>query len=359
MHEDPTSDLHPKKHSTRDHRISCEMTRVSNISPEVDITVVTESQPMNTTGIAVSDVFIQFLTNPKSTMFWPPTKTGEGSSNTPSDAEVLKAASLLEQVVKDHLGVDKPDQEKVHEPASSPDSEDLFGDIDVGVLMKRITSLKKDKIFKDVQIASLLEEITHKIQLIQDLETNLGSISIVVMDLKQKLEEKFGKEFTEPRKEYTAAEREQHDKEHEEALNKYIENPKHTANQKLKQKEVVMRNVGSEKDYGFQDLPDRYVATTRRDRYDRYGNRSGIKSSAYNDEKGMFLVTRKNGKVEYYNSTSLFESSTAVDLCELSLAPYHDQCRNPNCRIGWNFYNKIQKQALVNDVLQNTSIYLV
>ncbi|MFS7927702.1 hypothetical protein Hanom_Chr04g00312211 [Helianthus anomalus] len=62
----------------------------------------------------------------------------------------------------------------------------------------------------------------------------------------------------------------------------------------------------------------------------------------------FFFVTRKNGNVEYYNAASSFESWTAVDLRELSQAPYHDQCRNPNCKIGWNFYNKIQKQALVN-----------
>ncbi|KAJ0614357.1 hypothetical protein HanIR_Chr02g0061551 [Helianthus annuus] len=225
MQEDPTVDLHPRKCSRRDPRISCEMARVSNISPEVYIPVVTESQPMDTTGTTVSDVFIQFLTNPKSTMFMPAAKTGKGSGNTPSDAEVLKAASLLEQAAKDYVDADKPDQEKVYEPASSPNSEDLFGDVDVTVLMKRITILEEDKIFKDVQIASLLEEITHKNQQIQDLETHLGSLPVVVMDLKQKLETKFGKDFAEPRKEYIAVEIEQQDKEREEALSKYIETP--------------------------------------------------------------------------------------------------------------------------------------
>ncbi|KAM0070839.1 hypothetical protein Hdeb2414_s0001g00017921 [Helianthus debilis subsp. tardiflorus] len=161
MREDPIVDLHTRKRSRRDPRISYEMTRVSSTSPVVNIPVVTESQPMNTTGTTVSDVFIEFLTNPKSTMFMPAAKTGEGSSNTPFDAEVLKAASLLEQAVKDHVDVDKPDQEKVHGLASGHDSEDLFGDVDVGVLMKRIIALEEDKIFKDVQIASLLEEITH------------------------------------------------------------------------------------------------------------------------------------------------------------------------------------------------------
>ncbi|KAJ0576494.1 hypothetical protein HanOQP8_Chr05g0181621 [Helianthus annuus] len=145
------------------------------------------------------------------------------------------------------------------------------------------------------------------------------------MDLKQKLEGKFGKEFAKPPKEYTATEKEQMNKEHEEAINKYIQDPPCTVSQRMKQKEVAMRNGGSEKNYGFQDLPDRYVVKTGKDKYERYGNKTGIRSWAYNDEKGLFLVTRNNGKVEYYNSASVFESWIFVDLRELSQASYHDQ----------------------------------
>ncbi|KAM0040084.1 hypothetical protein Hdeb2414_s0012g00389671 [Helianthus debilis subsp. tardiflorus] len=191
--------------------------------------------------------------------------------------------------------------------------------------MKWITTFEEDKIFKDAQIANLLEEITHKNQQIQDLETNIVSLSAIVMDLKQKLEGKFGKEFAKPSKEYSTAEKEQLNKQREEALNKYIQDPPCIVNQRLKQEEVIMRNVGSEKDSGFQDLPDRYVVTTGKDRYDRYGNRTGIKSWAYNDEKGLFLVTRNNGKEGYYNSASSFQPWTAVDHHKLSWASYHDQ----------------------------------
>ncbi|KAF5820874.1 hypothetical protein HanXRQr2_Chr01g0007151 [Helianthus annuus] len=174
--------------------------------------------------------------------------------------------------------------------------------------MKRIIMLEEDKIFKDVEIVSLLEEITHKNQQIQELETNLGSLSAIVTDLKQKLEGKFGKEFVEPPKEYIAPEKEKMDKECEDAMNKYIQEPPRTVSQRMKQKEVVMRNVGSEKNYGFQDLPDRYVIKTCKDIFDRFGNKSGIRSWVYNDEKVFFLVTRNTGTVEYYNSSSAFES---------------------------------------------------
>ncbi|KAJ0457892.1 hypothetical protein HanIR_Chr15g0778961 [Helianthus annuus] len=144
-----------------------------------------------------------------------------------------------------------------------------------------------------------MEEITHKNQQIHELETNMGSLTAVVIDLKPKLEEKFRNEFAEPLKEYTVEERAQMEKEREEAIDHYIQNPPCTANQKKKQKEVIMRNVGAERNFGFQDQPDRYVVTTEKDRFDVYGNRSGIVSWAYNDEKGIFLVKRKNGAMEY------------------------------------------------------------
>ncbi|MFS7929827.1 hypothetical protein Hanom_Chr04g00336991 [Helianthus anomalus] len=52
----------------------------------------------------------------------------------------------------------------------------------------------------------------------------------------------------------------------------------------------------------------------------------------------MFLVKRMNGKIEYYNNSSAFESWTTVDLRELRRDPYHDHCRDHNCKIGWSFY---------------------
>ncbi|MFS7933962.1 hypothetical protein Hanom_Chr05g00385931 [Helianthus anomalus] len=62
----------------------------------------------------------------------------------------------------------------------------------------------------------------------------------------------------------------------------------------------------------------------------------------------MFIVKRKNGDVEYYDNSTAFESQTAVDLRELSNAGYHEQTKNPNYKIGWDFFNKLQQQARVN-----------
>ncbi|KAJ0787728.1 hypothetical protein HanPI659440_Chr05g0183651 [Helianthus annuus] len=114
------------------------------------------------------------------------------------------------------------------------------------------------------------------------------------MDMKQKLGGKFPKEFANPHKETTAKERAKKQKEHDEAMDHYIANPPRTANQKPKKRMVVMRNVGAERDLQFGDKPDRYVITTKKD---KHGNRSGIHSWAYNDEKGMLIVKKRNGDV--------------------------------------------------------------
>ncbi|KAM0019839.1 hypothetical protein Hdeb2414_s0025g00660381 [Helianthus debilis subsp. tardiflorus] len=213
------------------------------------------------------------MLNPRAEMYMPTPKIGQWSSNTPSNADVLGAAELLQQIAKEAAVVTEPNQERTQEAPSSPVSEELFEDNKVAILMKRITALEEDKIFNDVQIASLMEEITHKNQQIHELKKNLGSLTAVVIDLKLKLEGKFPKEFAEPPKEFIAEERAQIEKEREEALDSYIQNPPRTANQKKKQQEVIMKNVGAERNFGFLDQPNRYMVTTEKDRFDVYCNR--------------------------------------------------------------------------------------
>ncbi|MFS7930493.1 hypothetical protein Hanom_Chr04g00344971 [Helianthus anomalus] len=74
----------------------------------------------------------------------------------------------------------KPSQERTEEASSSSDSDDLFEDNETTILMRRSIVLEEDKIFKDAQIASLMEESVHKNQKFQELETNLGSLAVVV-----------------------------------------------------------------------------------------------------------------------------------------------------------------------------------
>ncbi|MFS7912743.1 hypothetical protein Hanom_Chr02g00133461 [Helianthus anomalus] len=204
----------------------------------------------------------------------------------------------------------------------------MFEENETTILMRSITVLEEDKIFTDAQIGSLMEELIVKNQTINELETNLGALSARVMDMKQKLEGKFPKEFR-IRGGYGSL----HCK-----SSSYSES-------ETKEKMVVMRNVGAERNLQFGDKLNRYVITTEKD---KRGNRSGIRSWAYNDEKGMFIVNRRNGDCEYYDNSTAFESWIAVVLRESSNAGFHNQTKNPNCKIGWNFYNKLQQQARVN-----------
>ncbi|MFS8025242.1 hypothetical protein Hanom_Chr16g01472671 [Helianthus anomalus] len=151
-------------------------------------------------------------------MYMPAPKAGEGSSSGPSNVDVLKAVELLQEAGREAEAAAEPNQDKTQEASSSPNNEELFEDNETAILMKRITSLEEDKILNDVQIANLIKEITHKNQKIQELETNLESLTAVVMDLKHKLEGKFPKEFVDPPKESTAEERAQEQKEHEEVI---------------------------------------------------------------------------------------------------------------------------------------------
>ncbi|KAM0041617.1 hypothetical protein Hdeb2414_s0011g00368351 [Helianthus debilis subsp. tardiflorus] len=121
-------------------------------------------------------------------------------------------------------------------------------------------------------------------------------------------------------------------------MNMYYESTPHTANLKPRKKMVVMRKVGAERNLQFGDKPDRYVITTEKR---KKGNISGIRSWSYNDEKVMFIVLRNNVDVEYYDNSEAFNSWTPVDLRELSNAGFHDLVKNPNCKIGVNFYNKL------------------
>ncbi|MFS7936962.1 hypothetical protein Hanom_Chr05g00421911 [Helianthus anomalus] len=344
--EDPVADLQPRKRSRRDPRLSGEIN--VQVTPEISNPFDTSQPKINYTPSELNPKIIDFILDDRSAMYMPAPKPGEGSSSGPSDADVIRAAELLQAAAAQVEMGAKSKQAEVFESAEtveSSDSDDIFEENETTILMRRISTLEEDKIFKDAQIASLMEELVVKNQKINELETNLGELSAVVMDIKQKLQGKFPKEFADPPKETTAEEREQQRKEHEDAMNRYYESTPRTANQKPRKRMVIMRNVGAERNLEFGDQPDRYVITTEKK---TKGNRSGIVSWAYNDEKGMFIVLRKNNEVEYYESSEDFNSWTPVDLRELSNAGFHDQVKNPHCKIGFNFYKKLQQQARVN-----------
>ncbi|KAJ0703254.1 hypothetical protein HanPI659440_Chr14g0548911 [Helianthus annuus] len=309
IQEDSTADLPPRKQSRRYPRISGEDNVEVQTTTEIATPVDATQPKFNYILSELNPKINEFMANERVVMYMPVPKPGEGSSSGPSDVEVLRAAELLQTAAREIEAAAKSKQDETHANVDSSDSVDLFEENETTILMQRITIFEEDKIFKDAQIASLMEELVVKNQKIHELETNLGALSVVVVDMKQKVEGKFPKEFADPPKETTAKEREKERKEHEDAMNCYFENPPRTANQKPRKKMVVMRNVGAERDLEFGDRPDRYVITTEKA---KHGNRLGIHNWAYNDVKGMFIVRRNNGDVEFY--TILLHSSLGLQL---------------------------------------------
>ncbi|KAJ0793302.1 hypothetical protein HanOQP8_Chr01g0028081 [Helianthus annuus] len=125
--EDPTADLHPRNRSRRDPRISREPADLTSTNPEPTMSVVAEQPIVHGSGTPMSDAMIDFLLNPRAAMYMHVPKAGEGSSNTPSNVDVLKAAELLQQATKEDATATEPNQERTHEASNSPDSGELFG----------------------------------------------------------------------------------------------------------------------------------------------------------------------------------------------------------------------------------------
>ncbi|MFS7947840.1 hypothetical protein Hanom_Chr06g00552911 [Helianthus anomalus] len=178
--EEPTADLPPRKRSRRDPRLSGD----GNVqtTSETSNPSGTSQPKINYTPSELNPKIVDFILNERSAMYMPAPKPGEGSSSGPSESDVIRAVELLQVAAVQN---------------------------ETTILMRRISTLEEDKIFKDAQIASLMEELVVKNQKINEFETNLGALSAIVMDMKQKLEGRFPKEFADPPKESTAEEREQ------------------------------------------------------------------------------------------------------------------------------------------------------
>ncbi|KAM0043314.1 hypothetical protein Hdeb2414_s0010g00339821 [Helianthus debilis subsp. tardiflorus] len=209
--DDSNADPPPRKQSRRDHRISGEVSVDVQTTKKTTIPTSTSQPKINYTPSEINPKIVDFILNERSAMYMPAPRLGQGSSSGPSEADVLKAAELLQAAVVQVEAATKLKQVETPETAATADSfdsEDLFEENEKTILMRRISTLEEDKIFKDAQIASLMEELVVKNQKINELETNLGALSAIVMDMKQKLEGKFPKEFADPPKESTTEERE-------------------------------------------------------------------------------------------------------------------------------------------------------
>ncbi|MFS7933960.1 hypothetical protein Hanom_Chr05g00385911 [Helianthus anomalus] len=165
-------DLPPRKRSKIDPRISREEDTETITTTKSTLPVTTARPSIHYTPSSHSPTIIEFMQNERAAMFIPAPKPGEGSSNGPSDADVVRAAELLQAPAREVEAAAKPSQEETHEAADSLDSDDLFEENETTILMRRITVLEEDKIFIDAQIGSLMEELVIKNQKINELETN-------------------------------------------------------------------------------------------------------------------------------------------------------------------------------------------
>ncbi|KAJ0754664.1 hypothetical protein HanPI659440_Chr09g0349351 [Helianthus annuus] len=132
--EDPTANLPPRKRSRRDPRINGEDNTEVRTTTESTTPVTTTRPPIHYMLSELSPTIIDFLQNERASMYIHVLKPREGSSSGPSDADVVRAAD-------------------------SSDSDDLLEEDETTILMHRITVLDEDKIFKDAQISSLMEEL--------------------------------------------------------------------------------------------------------------------------------------------------------------------------------------------------------
>ncbi|MFS7944972.1 hypothetical protein Hanom_Chr06g00518461 [Helianthus anomalus] len=161
--EESTADLQPRKRSRRDPRLSGEIN--IQATSETSNPINTSRPKINYTPSELNPKIIDFMLDERAAMYMPAPKPGEGSSSGPSEADVIKAAELLQAAATQVEAAGKSKQVESPEnytTADSPDIENLFEENETTILMRRISTLEVDKIFKDAQITSLIEELVVK-----------------------------------------------------------------------------------------------------------------------------------------------------------------------------------------------------
>ncbi|KAJ0779728.1 hypothetical protein HanPI659440_Chr06g0229731 [Helianthus annuus] len=97
--EEPTADLPLRKRSRRDPRLSGEVSVDVQTTSETSNPTSTSQPKINYTPSELNPKIVDFILNERSAMYMPAPKPGEGSSSGPSEADVLRAAELLQAAV--------------------------------------------------------------------------------------------------------------------------------------------------------------------------------------------------------------------------------------------------------------------
>ncbi|KAL8226022.1 hypothetical protein R6Q57_018579 [Mikania cordata] len=250
--------------------------------------------------------------------------------------------------------------------------------VDVHVLQERVFVLEqklKDQVLQSVTkyilISELQENQVAQNLKIQTLEANLRYLTALFMDLKQQLnktddidgvQEKRGDgdeggssgdgleiswilRLIKERKVQTEGSRKE--KVSYSAGYHYLNVDKWVAGEKLDTSEHLVIPSVRHKDYfkQQQDLPKKYVISTGKNFYDKVGDRSGIHSWHYDRDRRMWVVKRKSGNLEYYQSPGNFESWIRVDFVELDEAPFFNRSNDPR---GTDFYDFLHEEVCFN-----------
>ncbi|KAJ0614664.1 hypothetical protein HanIR_Chr02g0064951 [Helianthus annuus] len=126
IQEDLTVDLPTRKRSKIDPRISGEDSAEVQTTIETTTPVDATQPKFNYIPSELNPKIIEFMANERAAMYMPVLKPGEGSSSGPSDAEVLRAAELLQTAAREIEAASKLKQDETCEITDSSDSDDLF-----------------------------------------------------------------------------------------------------------------------------------------------------------------------------------------------------------------------------------------
>ncbi|KAL8260142.1 hypothetical protein R6Q59_028095 [Mikania micrantha] len=226
--------------------------------------------------------------------------------------------------------------------------------IDVVKLQSRVFELEQDSLSHTLLIRELKTENEAKDKKIKDLETNMGHQSAIVLDMKQKLQDKFKGEFldescsstaVESEPEMSRAEFDELNRSREEGLRKYFAGETGFKVSMAKFRELMMiteRTVQEARDVA-KIKPTRFIVDVGDSRFNYEGDRSGIVCWGYDEVKELWWLRRKLTKrIEYYDHPSSFKSLTVVDMVELARQRFFNPSKNKR---GESFYTSLQQHV--------------
>ncbi|KAL8225955.1 hypothetical protein R6Q57_018512 [Mikania cordata] len=226
--------------------------------------------------------------------------------------------------------------------------------IDIPKLQRRVSEIEQQFLSHSIQIEELGIDNAQKDIKIKSLETDVGHLTTIVLDLKQKLQDKFQAEFTNESSpnaisastsapELTQAEKDNVTPSHEEGLRRYFagETGFKVSTKKFREL-LIMKEKRSQPEKDARKIKStRFHVDVEHNNYNLEEDRKGIVYWDYDALKEMWWIRMKlSRRIEYYTHPFSFQFFKMVDLIELA---------------GKNFFNpmKVQKGEIYNTLQQH------